>query len=132
MPGIIPPPPPKPRTKRARNNETPASIAAKRTLRHDHRMDAEQDVYMRREDHIETGLNKRITGAPAHMTSNMPAVQGALGHLSEKQARFKCEREAKALEYGGGRTSNLPELAATARMSSTNTAMQFDNFHGGK
>lgn len=128
MTKLIPPPPPAPRTKRARNNETPATLGAQRIRTRGTIVDClavTENAPEWRERHLPAGC-------PRPITSNMEAVMGAIGMMSERQARFTVERDYKRMEVGQGRTSNLPELAATARMSFTNTAMQFDTFHGGE
>jgi hypothetical protein len=115
MSKMIPPPPPKPRTKRARNNATPATIAVTRLRSKTYMMDVHaHDRHDFDPDHGPSGGQTAPGGRPADLGSNFPAVTGALGMRSEKSAQRLIEGDKKKMEYVG-RTSKLPECGATPR-----------------
>ncbi len=126
MPKMIPPPPPAARTKRARNNATPATIGATRLRSKTTMMDTlhrEADGYD--PDHRPSGGQTSPGGCPATLGSNFPAVTGALGMRSEKSAQRLIEGDAKKMEYVG-RTSKLPECGATPRKVDAQIRSEFD------
>lgn len=117
----IPPPPPKPRTQRAStkvNYLTPK--VQRQVLRTKGRRTPDTFDQAAKDYKVLVDAAPLLPGSPRIIESNMPAVSSAIGATDERGAQRKREREYRV--GWDGRTSNLPELGATPRMSDNERA----------